>query len=41
MDKKTQQKIQQKLEELVEVKNPEERNLMLQRFLQEEKQRVA
>lgn len=39
--KKTQQKIQQKLEELVEVKNPEERNLMLQRFLQEEKQRVA
>ncbi len=39
--KKTQQKIQKKLEELVEVKSPTERDLMLQRFLQEERQRVG
>ena len=30
-----------KLEELVEVKSPTERDLMLQRFLQEERQRVG
>ena len=39
--KRTQKKIQQKLAELVEVKDPSERDLMLQRFLQEERQRVA